>query len=176
MDNHLSKLLFVAIFIITVVQSVNAASEIVLIDRGFEIESARLKVTIQDGVVIGLVNRMTGEIHSAASTNDVRIPRGVGQMTGNVSDMKSLHNPWGARLLSTSGPAGSATPSLHFPDSSSKFSTVRTPTGVSATWLGLTNGNRFFADEQMTIEATVDPAAGQVLLRSSAQCESGGVL
>ncbi len=175
MDNHLSKLLFFAIFIITVVRSVNAASEIVLIDRGFEIESARLKVTIQDGVVIGLVNRMTGEIHSAASTNDVRIPRGVGQMTGNVSDMKSLHNPWGARLLSTSGPAGSATPSLHFPDSSSKFSTVQTPTGVSATWSGLTNGIRFFADEQMTIEATVDPATGQVLLRSSAQCESAGV-
>ena len=152
-----------------------AADEIVLINRGFEIKGPRLAVTIQDGVIIGLVNRKTGEIHGDVLKNDLHIPRGLGQMAGNAADMVSLHNQWGARQLNVNGLVGSVNPSLHFPHVDSKFSTVRTPDGISATWLGLTNGVLFFPNEQISIKASIDPKNGQVLLWASGQSDTFGV-
>lgn len=161
-----------------VIVSVTAAAHgqgVEVRERGFAISTPRLAATIHDGVVVGLVNLRTGEVHGDPALEDLALPRGLGHMAGNVRAMETLHSPWGTHHLNQDLPTGAATPTMHHPAADAAFSTEPIEGGIRATWTGLTNGVEDFPEEVLTLEATVEAGSGQLLLRASATSDTAGV-
>jgi len=151
-----------------------SAQSVETVDRGFSISTPRLRATVVDGVIVGLTDLRSGEVHADLATGDLCMPRGLGHMAGNVPVMEALHCPWGNAQLDQDIPPGQAFPTMHFPSPESQFSREPVEGGIRATWTGLTNGETQFPDESLTVECRVD-ASGQLLYRASAQSNRPGV-
>jgi hypothetical protein len=89
--------------------------------------------------------------------------------------MVRLHSPWGNQQMRQDLPPGESFPTMHRPGPTSRYEAVEIPNGVKATWTGLSNGTQDFPEERLTLEATVDGASGQLLLRASGTSPEGGV-
>src|SRR5690606_33807398 len=63
-------------------------------ERGFHFTTERLQVTVQDGLIVSLVNRLTGESHTTSAAPDRAMPFGMGHLQGGLDSMKSTHVPW----------------------------------------------------------------------------------
>lgn len=150
------------------------AQLVTVIDRGFEISTPRLSATVIDGVIVGLSDSRTGEVHADRATDDLSMPRGVGHMAGNVAAMQTLHCPWGNAQLGQDIPPGQAFPTMHFPSPEGTFSCEQIPGGLKATWTGLSNGEQQFPEESLTVECRVDES-GQLLYRAGAKSDTAGV-
>ena len=166
---------YVLIAALTAALPAGAWAQVEIGDRGFTITTPRLSAVIHDGVVIGLTNLATGEVHGDAALGDLALPRGLGHMTGNPEAMMRLHSPWGNQELNQELSAGVAAPTMHYPAADARFEDVEIAGGVRATWTGLTNGEADFPNETLTIEATVDPGSGQLLLRAVGTSDTPGV-
>lgn len=144
--------------------------------RQFTLRTPRLEATIRDGVVVSLRNLKTGELHCDPALTDLTMPRGLMHLTGDLKALEKLHGPWGTASLNQALPAGQQTPLAHYPAPDSRYQTTPLPGGVRATWTGLTNGRQSFPAETLTIEAQVEAASGQLLLRASGSSPQGGVV
>jgi len=151
------------------------AANVAFSQRSFTITTPRLQCTIQDGMVVGLTSLGSGEVHADPSLGETNLPVGLGHMTGNPAAMVRLHSPWGNQQMSQDLPPGEAFPTMHRPGPKSRYGAVEIPDGAQATWTGLTNGTQDFPDETLSLEATVDPSTGQLLLRASGTSPEGGV-
>lgn len=152
-----------------------AAQQVDIQPRGFTITTPRLRANVHDGVVVGLTNLRTGEVHGDPALSDLNLPRGLGHMAGQVEAMERLHSPWGAQQLNQDLPAGAATPTMHYPAADGSFSTELVDGGIRATWTGLTNGVDRFPQETLSVEAMVDATTGQLLLRATGSSDTPGV-
>jgi hypothetical protein len=143
--------------------------------RGFTISTPRLTATVRDGVIVGLKDLKSGELHADASLDDLRMPRGLGHMAGQVEAMETLHCPWGNQQMDQGVPAGAQFPTMHFPGPDSKFSSSSIKSGVRGVWKGLTNGTQQFPDETLQVECWVDGPSGQLLFKAIASSGKPGV-
>ncbi|NUQ00323.1 MAG: hypothetical protein HUU35_10775, partial [Armatimonadetes bacterium] len=135
----------------------------------------RLVLTVADGLVVGLTNRLTGEVHAEAELADLRLPRGLGHLAGGVPAMEALHGPWGTQHLNQDQAAGKATPTQHYPSPQGSFAAEPITGGVRGVWTGLTNGQTEFPTEVLRLEAVVDEPTGRVRLTASASSPTPGV-
>jgi hypothetical protein len=143
--------------------------------RSFTISSPRLEVTIQDGMLVGLRDVRTGEVHGDPAVGETLVPAGLGHLTGDPAAMAKLHCPWGNQQMNQDLPPGQVYPTMHRPGPNSRYQAIPVAGGVRASWTGLTNGAREFPQETFTLEATVDAATGQLLLRATGGSPDGGV-
>jgi hypothetical protein len=152
-----------------------ASARVALGDRGFTLTTPRLEVTIEDGLIVGLKDLASGEVHAERSLGETNVPAGLGHLTGDPKAMERLHCPWGNQQMNQDLPPGQAYPTMHRPGPKSRYQAERIRGGVRATWTGLTNGTKDFPEETFTLEATVDARSGQLLLRAVGASPEGGV-
>src|SRR6185503_15329410 len=143
----------------------NLCQRIVLSQPSFQVTTPRLRVTFDAGVVTRALNRLTGENHTA-SGSDLRIPRGLGHVTGNVAAAAGAHVPW---LVTPLPPCGGGrcsyeAPMFHHAYADSGMNLVSTPTTCTVTYTGLTNGTTVFANEVLRIDLQLG-STGDVLFR-----------
>jgi len=152
-----------------------AEGRVELGERSFVIRTPRLQATIEDGMVVGLKDLVSGEVHADRSVGETNLPVGLGHLTGDPAAMSRLHSPWGNQQMNQDLPPGGAYPTMHRPGPQSRYEAKEIPGGVEATWTGLTNGTRDFPQETLTLRATVDAGSGQLLLQASGASPEGGV-
>ena len=91
------------------------AAKVTLGDRSFTIVTPRLQATFQDGMIVALKDLRSGEVHADAATGEVRMPSGLGHLTGDAKAMETLHSPWGNQQMNQDLPPGQAFPTMHRP-------------------------------------------------------------
>ncbi|MHB8997409.1 MAG: DUF6259 domain-containing protein [Armatimonadota bacterium] len=168
------KRMLLALVVLSVAGAV-CAQTVKVEPRGFTITTPRLSATVRDGVIIGLKNLKSGEVHADPLLEDVRMPRGLGHMAGQVKAMEALHCPWGNQQMNQDVPPGTQFPTMHFPGPDSKFSSNAIKGGVRGVWRGLTNGTQRFPDETLQVECWADAATGQLLFKAIASSGEPGV-
>jgi hypothetical protein len=142
----------------------------------FQAATPRLRITIDQGVITRAENLLTGENHTAAGS-ELRIPRGMGHVTGNVSAAAAVHVPWLASALPPCGPAGCPYEAkmFHHADRRSTMDlTSTTPTGCTATYTGLASGRKVFPKETLQIDLRTG-SEGDLLLRAKVTSDASGV-
>jgi hypothetical protein len=170
MTRHLVPLLLVLL-----AGSAAIAQTVKIEARGFTLTTPRLSATVSEGVITGLRDLRSGEVHADPLLADLGMPRGLGHMAGQVKAMEALHCPWGCQQLKQDLPPGAQFPTMHHPDAESQFTASPLPGGVRATWRGLTNGPQRFPDETLQVECRVDAATGQLLFQARATSGQPGV-
>lgn len=143
--------------------------------RRFVVTTGRLKAVLEDGCITGLTNVQTGEVHADPDAADLRIPFGMGHLTGAAETVAKLHIPWGTRSMNQEIKAGTSYPTMHHPHAGSALSSQRTEQGVAVTWRGLANGIATFPDETLTVTLAVDGEGGELLLRADVASPEPGV-
>ena len=83
-----------ALLIGTAVSAEPDSVRITTAGRSFTVETRRLRVTFEDGMIVTLENLQTGERHADAGLDDLGMPRGVGHLRGGVEHVERLHVPW----------------------------------------------------------------------------------
>ena len=136
--------------------------------RGFTITTPRLVATVRDGAIIGLKDLRSGEVHADPLLDDLKLPRGLGAMGGQVREMEKLHCPWGCQQLSQDLPPGTAFPTMHYPGAEARFRSAPLADGVRGIWTGLTNGKQSFPGETLEVECRVEAGSGRLLFRAVA--------
>jgi len=146
-------------------------------ERGATVETDRFRVTVSNGVVTSVVNKLTNEeyLDLQAKIENIlpHLPSGLGTQAGDdaiSAAAKLYHWPWWEL------PAAATWPNQHYPTGDSKFEFAATgTTGCTLAYTGLTDGKATFADEKFTLALDVDPATGDLLLTPAAASPRPGV-
>lgn len=140
---------------------------------GFTLTGPRLELTVRQGIITGARSLLTGETHADPATADLGIPAGMGHFVPDREAAMTLHMPWGSKEMGQDPPAD-AFPSQHRPHERSAFELQRTDGGALATWTDLSNGDRQFPDEKLSVKVWVDEA-GETLVQAWGESPEGGV-
>lgn len=145
-------------------------------DRTVRIDTHRWQVTLQDGLVVELINNLTGEIHArAGSAPPPSVPSGLGVQTGALEQARELHSVWRQREYD-SAHKGDLFPSQHRPYANSLFtcrqSDIHT---LSLTYKGLAAGGKEYPDEMFALRVSLEPQTGDLLLSASGASPLAGV-
>ena len=151
------------------------AAEISEGDQSFTIRTARLVATVEGGMIVGLRNLETEEVHSDAEARDVALPSGLGHLTGDPGTAAKLHMPWGTRTMNQEIKAGGSFPTTHRPHGGSRYTTARMPNGIKATWTGLSNGVKEFPEEALEVAVWEEPETGRLCFRATGRSAAAGV-
>lgn len=143
--------------------------------NGFEVQTARLEATFENGMITNLINRQTGELIANSAIADYDIPGGLGALSGDVNAMDKFHIVWGSSELNQHVPLGTPRPNFWHPDERSHFHGSLEKGVVSGEWTGLTNGDRFVEDAILTVYAWEDSESGALCFSASAYFPEGGV-
>ena len=163
-----------AVSIITQTVQAQDKLSVKILQTGFDAETARLKIRVIDGKIVGLKNLKTGEIHADDTLNDEIIPKGLGHMKGHIKDMEKLHCPWGTSLMKQDIGKLSYYPTQRYPDHQSRFTCYETDDGIFAEWVGLTNGKDFSPDDRLLIRARIG-AKGELELMAEGESADAGL-
>ncbi|MGD9497286.1 MAG: hypothetical protein AB7Y46_13385 [Armatimonadota bacterium] len=144
-------------------------------ERSFTISGPRLSVTVQDGMIVQVRSAISGEVHADAQTADYLMPRGLGHVSGDPQAVERIHGPWGTQTMGQEIALGSRFPTVHRPYERSTYEAERTARGIRATWTGLSNGERDFPAESLSVEFWVEPDTGSLAWRAWGSSDTGGV-
>ncbi len=151
------------------------SAQIETTDRSFTITGPRLSATVQDGMIVGLHSAIRGEAHADVDTADYPMPRGLGHLTGDPEAAATLHTPWGTQSMGQDTALAGDYRTVHRPYEGSTCEIETTEAGARATWTGLTNGERQFPGESLSVEFSVDAQTGALAYRAWGESDTGGV-
>jgi hypothetical protein len=146
-------------------------------ERGAIIDGDHCRVAIENGVIVSVVNKLTGEEYLDRYTRLENVlphlPGGMGTQAGEGVMAKAdelWHWPWKEH------PADAVWPCQHYPTARSTFTFEQNADGKCAlTYKGLTDGRKDFDDEVYGIEAQLDAETGDLLLTPFAKSPRAGV-
>ncbi len=148
------------------------SAEVIEAERSFTIRTARLEATVADGMIVGLKNLNSNEVHADADAREDKLPVGLGHLTGKPEKAARLHGPWTTHPLAKDK---NSFPTMHRPGENALYETSPIPNGIKAKWTGLTNGTEDFPDETLEVSVWEDPASGQLCFRASGQSSATGM-
>ena len=146
-------------------------------ERGVIVESDRYRIQITNGVLTGILNKLTGEeyLDSQASIPDLlrHLPSGLGTQNSpeEFSAAAKLYEwPWLAR------PANSQWPNQHHPFEKGRFAISENGHNkVELEYEGLTDGTREFPDEIYRLALEIEDETGELIITPSATSPRTGV-
>lgn len=147
-----------------------------ILPDGFRLASATTEITVRNGAVTRLVNKLTGEIHANGGTDSVYMPRGVMCAPNDFSGIRLLHGEWTSHPI-YSGQLGTSIGSLdRNPGSTSTIQCVALHQGARCTWTNLSCGGGSYPGDTLVIEALIDPATGIIDIFAEATSQSNDVV
>jgi hypothetical protein len=146
-------------------------------ERGARVETDKLAAEIRDGVVVSIVNKLTGEeyIDPATDMNNVipHLPCGLGSQATDPEREAAftLYKwPWWEH------PAESLWPNHHSPSAASKVEfKAKDESAATVTYTGLSDGSKTYPDETLTLELAIDPETRDLLITPVARSPRPGV-
>ena len=146
-------------------------------NNGATIETERCRVTIVNGVVTTIFNKLTGEnyLDGTAAVDKIlpHLPSGLGTQAGDTAYAAAAATylwPWFELPLTN------ALPNQHFATSTSKFEFKKvSETSVLLTYTGLSDGTASFGGDVFTLAVQVDAASGDVLITPAGKSTQPGV-
>jgi hypothetical protein len=145
-------------------------------NRDVRIATSRWQVTLRDGLVVELVNSLTGEVHARAGAESLQsLPSGLGVQTGALEQARELHSKWRQRDLNPISDAN-LFPSQHRPNANSVFTCDQPDSHtLILTYKGLAAGSREYPTETFVLRASLAPETGDLLLTASGSSPLNGV-
>lgn len=145
--------------------------------RGARVQTDRMAMEIRDGIVVSIINRLTGEEYIDGATDLGRIashlPAGLGTQATEAERVSALTLykwPWWEHA------ADATWPTHHAPSRQSKCEFKAKDTGgASVAYKGLTDGDKAYDDESLTLDMAVDAETGDLLITPVAHSPRGGV-
>lgn len=151
-------------------------AQIAATNDGFTVQTRSVELTVSQGAITRLLNRASGELHTATNAPTAWIPRGM-IAASDMQPVAVLHNQWSSHEIYPGGLATSIATLDRGPGPTSRMTTTTLPGGgLRCTWTGLTDGVRTYANDALTIEATIDTASGIVDLTAEATTSEGSVV
>lgn len=151
---------------------------------GFTASTRAIEITLSKGAVTRIVNRLTGEVHAAPPSTSIGgspwMPRGmlcVPAGTAGLNSVQVLHSQWGAHPIYGAQLAESVARVARAPGPASSMTcTVPRPGSIRCVYRGLTDGQRVFPNDTLTIDAVADQKTGQIEISASAQSAADDVV
>ncbi len=137
---------------------------------GFTIATRAVELTISQGAITRIHNKLTGEIHTSPSGSSAWMPRGLvcsAPESGGMRPVQELHQQWGAHPIYGVQLAETLARITRGPTNSSAVEWTPIPRGMRCTWRGLSNGAAIFPGDSVTIEATADPKTDLIEITAS---------
>lgn len=152
-------------------------AEIVSRERGARITTDRFQVDLRDGVVVSMLNKLTGEeyLDPHANLDNIvpHLPGGLGsQATAPELEAagKLYRWPW------MEHPADATWANHHSPSATSKCAfEAKDAAHAIVTYTGLTDGSRQYPDETLAIDLAIDGETGDLLFTPVARSPRKGV-
>ncbi len=166
-----------ALGIVLLAGDVEAVGVLTPTARGVTVETERYKVTIENGVVSAILNKLTREDYLDNGADLARVlphlPSGLGTQAGSgaMAAAETLyHWPWWEH------PAKSTWINQHYPGPDSKFQfAAKGAAGGTLTYEGLTDGKTAYPDETFGLEIEVEDETGDLLITPWAKSPRQGV-
>ena len=159
------------------------AQQVTVTADGFTASTKSIEITVSNGAVTRILNKLTGEYHTASAppaASSSWMPRGVLSVPAGPAGMKSvqlLHAQWGthpiygpqlaesiARIARAPGPATTVT------------CTTPRAGAVHCVYRGLTDGLQAFPNDTLTIDAVADQKTGQIEITATAESPASDVV
>ena len=145
--------------------------------NGVTVDTDRCRVTIVNGVITGILNKLTGEnyINGTAQVDKIlpNFPSGLGTQAGDAAYAAAGETylwPWFEL------PMTNALPNQHFATTASKFEFKKlSDTSALLTYTGLSDGQAAFGSDVFTLTVEVDAATGDVLVTPAGKSPKPGV-
>jgi len=148
--------------------------------KGFVASSTAIEITVESGAITRVVNKITGETHTAATTGSAWMPRGVLCIdSANLPSLKAvqtLHIEWGSAPIYGTKLSDALARVARGPSAASVVQCTRTSGGIRCVWQGLSDGVTAYPKDFLTIDAVVDDKTGQIELTASATTETSDVV
>jgi len=131
--------------------------------------SPRWVVTLKSGLIIGIENRLTGEVFAEVRKGvPAALPYGLGVQTGVLEEARRLHSPWGTSDLSQGETDPTAQfPSQHRPHLGSEVKIIKQKNGVVMKYRNLAAAGRVYPEETYELSATIEEPTGALLVTVS---------
>ena len=140
----------------------------------FTLKTKTLEATVKDGMVIGLKDLRSGKLWADASQEDTAsIPVGLG-ILNDIGNFRTGHIPWGEPTLNQHLKPGIPLRNNFRPGPNSKYTVAKNGDTVTATWKGLSNGEKYLKDAELTFTFTEAPD-GALNIRTSGRNPGGNV-
>jgi hypothetical protein len=162
----MNKKLF-TIAIILFCSGILAAKELKFVkkENGLIVRTTTLEADIRNGMVVALKDIKTGKIWANSQFHDSKIPAGLG-IIYDLDTFKKGHIPWGETTLKQHLNPDFKLNNYFRPTSGSRFSIVNHDAKVTATWSGLSNGEKILAKAEFSMTIGTD-ATGALTLQTS---------
>lgn len=140
----------------------------------FTLKTKTLEATVKDGMVIGLKDLRSGKLWADASQEDTAsIPVGLG-ILNDIGNFRTGHIPWGEPTLNQHLKPGIPLRNNFRSGPNSKYTVAKNGDTVTATWKGLSNGEKYLKDAELTFTFTEAPD-GALNIRTSGRNPGGNV-
>lgn len=146
--------------------------------RTAAISTNRWGAVIENGIVVGFTNKMTGEeVAKKEADAGFDLPMGLGHQAEAIEEARKLHSPWGCMELKLGMELGQSFPSQHRPTARSRFTWKKLSdgSGLVLEYAGLSGGKKEYPQETYTLTARVGAASGDLLLQASGSSPNAGV-
>jgi hypothetical protein len=146
-------------------------------DRGALVETNRYKATFLNGVLTGVVNKLTDEEYldkyAKPEAYLPHLPSGLGTQNGApalAAAEKLYHWPWWEHASTNTWP------NQHYADGQSAFTFTEAKDGlVRLVYKNLTDGTTRFPDDTFTLELVIEKETGDLLVTPIAAAKNPGV-
>jgi hypothetical protein len=147
-----------------------------ILPDGFRLASSTTEITVRNGAVTKLVNKLTGEIHANGGSDSPYMPRGVMCAAGGYAGIRLLHGEWTSHPLYGGQLATSIGSLDRAPGNASTINCIPLPQGARCTWTNLSCGTNNYTGDTLVVEALVDPATGIIDIFAEATSQSHDVV
>lgn len=143
---------------------------------GFRLATTSLDVTVRNGAITRVVNKVTGETHTSGTSNSPYMPRGLMCADSGFANTRLLLGQWTTHPIYTGNLATSIAGIVRAPSAGAVVNCIALPNGARCTWTKLTSGTTVHANDQLVIEALVDPATGFIDFTVQGSTQSSDVV
>lgn len=143
---------------------------------GFRLATASIDITVRNGAVTRVVNKITGEVHANGGPGSLYMPRGLMCAVNGFAGIRLLHGEWTTHPIYNGQLATSIAGLSRAPSTGAVVNCIALPNGARCTWTKLTGATTLYANDTLVVEALVDPATGFIDLSIEGTTQSSDVV
>jgi hypothetical protein len=143
---------------------------------GFRLATVTIDITVRNGAITRVLNKVTGEVHANGGPASPYMPRGLMCAANGYAGIRLLHGQWATHPTFSGQLASTISGLARAPSTGATVGCIALPNGARCTWTKLTGGPTLYANDQLVVEALVDPATGFIDLSVEGSSQASDVV